>query len=356
MLLGDIEHPEGYDTESAGILYIVDRNGLLAGVPAEFEQHFEKQAAQRVEQLLSQDSPSGPLLLEVEKASDSFAVLWSKPMEGTAMSLAIAPAAGQHPAEIGVLDETRLRRYSPAGEPLGEAKVNGKMFVYLQGLDLDGDGKNEWLAWGPKRFNLIDSSGDRYWGAVSFYGEKLQYLGVRKPLDGDDPSIIFRDGDWVYARGVLPGTLWTSPPLGTLKSAVLSRDGVLLVQTDESIRMLDGTGRFTGPVQKASSGALLAGRISGVGHQTWDLFTYADGPKIQALDRFSSDGPEQILLAEPGRLSVYSADGRPLLLLSLLDNSDPIFAAGDLDGRPGDEILVYVPRYGLVALGNRSRH
>jgi hypothetical protein len=356
VLLGDSEHPEGYDTETAGTLYIVDHNGLLAGVPGEFEPHFEKQAARRIEQLLTPDSQPGPLLLEIEKPPPGFEVLWKKPVEGTVTSLAVAPAAGEHAAEIGALDEARLRRYSSTGEPLGEAKADHKTFVGMEGLDLDGDGKSEWMIWGPQWLTLIDSSGGRYWGVSSLYEDKLQYLGVRRPLDGDDLSVVLRDGDWVYARGVLPGTLWTSPPLGRVKSVVLDRHGDLLVQTDETIRMLDGAGRFTGPVQKAPSGALLAGRISDAGHQAWDLFTYASGPKIQTLDRFTSEGPEQILMAEGGRLSVYTADARPMLILKLLDDSDPIFAAGDLDGKPGDEIVLYIPRYGLVALGNRSRH
>jgi hypothetical protein len=49
---------------------------------------------------------------------------------------------------------------------------------------------------------------------------------------------------------------------------------------------------------------------------------------------------------------IYSAEGTPLLIMETLESQTQLLSAlVHVDGRKGDELVVYVPNYGLVALG-----
>jgi hypothetical protein len=373
VLLGDAERLKGYDTQTSGILYAVDRKGMLAGTPHEFEPDMETQAERRVSRLLSSDSSSGHLLFSVEQAPERFEILWKRPLPGELSAVVLASGAKGGAAEVGVLDKTLLRRFSNAGASLGETELGSEATTLsggyeettlLGGSDLDGDGNIEWILdehkhlpfvqfQGPKHWGhlaLVDSQGGKYWSYL-ISEEDFRFVS-QQDLDGDGVlELIFRQANSVTARRAIAANLWSTPPLVGLKSVVPNPEGGFLVHEGSRIQALDRWGKLSESAVKAPAGAVLAGRI-GRGKSSQDLFTILDGPEVRLLNDFTKQGGTEILVASPGFLSIYSLDGKPRLSLQLNDDTHaPILASGDLDGLPGDEIVLYARGYGLVAFG-----
>ena len=370
VLLGDKERLKGYDTQTTGILYAVDRKGMLAGIPREFEPDMETQAERRVARLLSSDSASGPLLFSVQEAPEGFGILWKQPLPAGAALMALAPNSKGRAAEVGLLDKAELRRFSRTGEPLGVANVNLQMPsfrrnartgglqstgmsaqdpTFLEGSDLDGDGKIEWiLGWG-NQIALVDSEGQKYWSSYS--PDEIRSVWTQD-LDGDGArEIVLQQGASLAARRAVLGSVWITPPLLDLKSVVPNPGGGFLVHEGNRIQTLDQRGKLSDAGAKAPVESVLAGRIGG-GKSSQDLFTLPDGPEVRLLNDFTKKGETEILVASPGFLSIYAQDGKPRLSLKLSDSgSQPILVAGDLDGLPGDEIVLFLQGYGIVALG-----
>jgi hypothetical protein len=67
------------------------------------------------------------------------------------------------------------------------------------------------------------------------------------------------------------------------------------------------------------------------------------------------DDRKDILLINRGGVTVFDQDGSILLSLLVAENqTEPRAKLVDLDGKPGDELVVNIPGYGLVALGRNS--
>jgi len=350
VLLGDSKSLKGYDTRIASTVYVIDRKGFLAGTPAEFYSRMEKTLEERLPDLLAGKPTPGPVLWAIEKAPTGFGLLWRQPGETVVNLLAVAPAGKGSAAEIGLLDEGHLRTYSASGELLGEASVETEELEALRGADLDGDGKNEWISGGGGKLVLWDGSGETYWS----------YPGIREPmqmvkiadLDGDGSrEILIREGASVVAKRSLPGILWKTAALGAVWSVVPDPLGNLLVQTEEGIQPLDYNGRLRAAVP-VPGGAILKGRIDAGNGRTLDVFGpryYADVDVGHDLD---GDGRNDILVSSPGAIQVFSRQGKTLLSLRITNNQiGPMPVLENLDGRPGDELVLAIPEYGLVALG-----
>jgi len=221
--------------------------------------------------------------------------------------------------------------------------------TFLEGSDLDGDGKIEWILGQEKRIALVDSEGQQYWTFQS--PDEIRIVSIQD-LDGDGArEIVLQQGNSLLAHRALLGSLWSTPPLIDLKSVVPNPGGGFLVHAGDRIQALDQQGKLSDSGVKAPPGAILAGRI-GRGKSSQDLFTILDGPEVRLLNDFTKKGGTEILVASPGFLSIYSQDGKPRLSLKLNDTgSQPVLASGDLDGLPGDEIILFVQGYGIVALG-----
>lgn len=351
VLLGNSESLKGYDTRVASALYVIDRRGLLAGTPVEFYSKLEKSLEARLPDLLAGKPTPGPLLWAMEKAPPGFGLLWRQPAETVVKLLAVAPAEKGRTAEIGLVDEGHLKRYSAAGKLLGEASVEAEEVQVLRGGDLDGDGKNEWISGGSGRIALWDDAGEEYWSYPGIR-ESMQLVEVAD-LDGDGTQeILILNGVSIVAKKSLPGILWKTDALGIVRSVVPDPLGTLLVQTDEGIRSLDHTGHLRGATIPAPGGAVLKGRIDVGSGRTLDVLGPRYYAEVDAGHDLDGDGRKDILVSSPGGIEVFSQEGKPLLILRITNNQiGPMPVLANLDGRPGDELVLAIPDYGLAALG-----
>jgi hypothetical protein len=330
----------------------VDRQGILAGRPGEFEPDLEKKLEARLPDLLTGKPAPGRVVWTIEKSPPDFGVLWRDKEAPIATAMSVAPSGKGRPAEIGLLSEGRLTRYSPSGELLGGAPLEGKDFYYLRGADLDGDGKSEWIAGGEDHLKVVDSSGEAYW----------QYYTARPPLrvadvadlDGNGTAeILIQDASSLIARTALAANLWKTLPLGYVRSVVPDPLGGVLVQTPEGTQSIDRAGQARLAAPPTRGLAVLKGRIEPGDGGSLDLFGPAYGADVDLMHDFDGDGRKDIFVAARGGVSVYALDGSPLLLMNVTGSlTDFPAAIADLDGRPGDEIILDVPQYGLVALGS----
>jgi hypothetical protein len=320
-------------------------------VPGEFFPELEKKLEPRLATLLAGKPAPGRLVWSLEKSPQGFGVLWREPDAPIATALAVAPAGKGGPAEIGLMTETHLTRYSASGELLGESPLEAKKLSFLRGADLDGDGKNEWIAAGEESLELVDSSGEAYWETYAEQGP-LRIAGLAD-LDGDGRlETVLQDGSSVVARTILSTNLWKTAPLGYLRSVVPDPLGALLVQTPEGIEAIDRSGRPVPPVALAAGSAVLKGRFVDDAGRARDLFGPYFGADMDVLHDFDGDGRKDLFISGWGGISIYAQDGTPLLLMRLaedLQSSTAVLA--DLDGRPGDELVLDLPQYGLVAMG-----
>jgi hypothetical protein len=351
VLLGDEKQLREYGIRVASSLYLVDRNGLLAAVPSEFYFGLEKKVRARLPDLLEGKGQRGTLLWGVEKAPKGLGILWKQESNRALTALAVAPASKDHPAEIGVLEESHLTRYSASGELLADNSVEAPSAYGLIGADLDGDGKNEWIVKEESGFKVLDPGGQPYWEYWLSWPD-WDFIGVMD-LDGNgSQEILIRDGSSVVAKKSVPGVLWRTPPMGYLRSVVADGAGGMQVQTPEGIQELDLRGHPRGARRPFSGRALLAGRIRQGSGKSLDVFSARYGAKIDVKHDLDGDGLNDVLVYSHGGLAVYSQKGEPLLILKVYDNQTEVLATlANLDGRPGDELVIAIPHYGLVALG-----
>ncbi|MCY1009598.1 hypothetical protein OV079_29335 [Nannocystis pusilla] len=99
-------------------------------------------------------------------------------------------------------------------------------------------------------------------------------------------------------------------------------------------------------------GRTLAGRLA-VGDETIDLFKGDWDPAPRLDQDFDGDGRKDVLVANKAGVVVHDPQGRPLLRLRSHD-VDVKAAIGDLDGRPGAEVVLFVAHFGIVVLGARG--
>ena len=351
VLLGTPESLKGYETDVASTLYVMDRNGLLAGVPGEFVRALEKSLEARLLDLLAGKTARGPVLWALEKSPPGFGILWRQPLDTADVSVAIAPASEGRPAEIGLFGKSHLTRYSGSGELLGEAPLDSDHLYGPRGADLDGDGRNEWAATDGESVTLLDGAGKEFWKYYSLLGPEKQIVGIAD-LNGDGiREVVIQEPSTVVAKKALGGILWRTPSMGPLRSVVPDPSGFLLMQTEEGIQALDRDGRPRGAPVKAPGG-VLEGRVDQGGGRTLEIFGPPYNLDVDAGHDLDGDGKKEVVVSERGGITVYRQDGSPLVILRITDNQHhPSIALENLDGRPGDEMVVAIPDYGLVALG-----
>jgi hypothetical protein len=350
VLLGGPQEPRGYETHP-GAIYLIDRRGILAGVPGDdYTDNPAKGVEARLPDLLAGRPVPGPLLWTIEKAPRNFGVLWKAPLEAPAEALSIAPPSKGRPAEIGVASGSHLVRFSAAGTLLGDAPL-AEGLRFLGGADLDGDGKNEWITSAGNIVTLMDAAGEEYWTYIAS-GESVSVASVLD-LDKDGSrEIVIQDGPVLVARQALPGVLWKTPALAALRSVNLDPSGALLVQTRDGIQALGGDGTFRGAPLRVQGNEILRGRIARDPGGYLDAFGVDDGAMVDVRHDLDGDGRSDILISNQGVIAVYRQNGSPLLILAITNNwGTPRVAMENLDGRPGDELVLAVPKHGLVAFG-----
>lgn len=350
VLLDDEKQLAGYDYSVASSLYVIDRKGYVAGVPSDLFLDRWRKIDGLLPRLIERKPAPGPTLLSAEVVPPGFRMLWKAALAGEIQALTVAPPTGNQSGEIAAIAGGRLLRWSAAGNPLPGHSLEGKS-DFLAASDLDGDGRREWIASGERTLYLLDAEGTPYW---TYYGrgDSLEVLAVRD-VDGDGVGeILLRIGDRIVAKKHLPGIAWETDRLEDLRAIRPDPAGVLLVQQGGKIRRLDGEGRLQGAPFRPPKNRTLLSRLASGKAPSLDLFGGLNDPPPEVRHDLDGDGSEDILLVGRANVSAYRRDGSPILTLHLKDDQHPPqVAVGDLDGKPGVEIVIFVRQYGLVVLG-----
>src|SRR5215813_10654916 len=89
LLVGDAGL-DGYQFEASDSLFVVDRKGMLAGMPSQFYFKLEEELDRRLPGLLAGEPTPGPLLCSLRKAPGRFGELWHTSTEAAITDIAIA--------------------------------------------------------------------------------------------------------------------------------------------------------------------------------------------------------------------------------------------------------------------------
>lgn len=351
----------GYDFSAASSLFVIDRKGFLAGVPSEFYMRFREELERRLPDLVAGRPTLGPVLWAAQRLPPGWGEIWRDPRASGAYSLTAAPATPKGSLEIGLLDGAHhFMRYSPQGVLLGEVTLEdrGEAWWGLQGADLDGDGMNEWIVRSGSEVILIDSEGRPYW---TYYGidadqANVEVAGVTD-VDGDGfKEIVVRAGNTVTALRSLKQPQWTHRSRESLIHAAMDAQGGIWAQSERGLFPIDAHGRAGSPVTPAFGAMQLKGETVGRGGEPLRIFGGRNTRFVDADHDLDGDGRKDVVVAGgPGGVSAYDAEGRTILSLTIAENQiAPQIALANLDGRPGDEMILYVPQYGLVALGKQG--
>ena len=348
----------GFDFQAASSLFVIDRKGLVAGVPGDFYYQMDKELERRLPDLLADRPTQGPVLWAVRRSPQGLHELWRDAGVSSAISLTVAPAARDRAPEIGLLDEERhFRRYSAQGVLLGEATLEGKDGWDLRGADLDGDGDNEWLTTTEHAtLNVMDSKGEVYWwyhGRVGEAGDEAFEVGGVTDLDGDGhKEIIVREADTVTALRNVPQLLWSYASPDPLRHLLVDGRGTIRAQSSKGLFTIDAAGNAEMPSATSENSLIYRGEVADAQGEPLRVFGMRYAGLIDTGHDLDGDGRNDIVLVSRAGVSAFAADGEMILSLVTTENqTEPIVALGDLDGRPGDEMVLFIPQYGLVALG-----
>jgi peroxiredoxin len=356
VLLGDAEKLTGYDYSALPTLYVIDRQGRVAlasvGYDADLEEKLETKIASIIEGGPTPDRP----LVRIEVAPDGFGVLWQTDVEGDADACAVAPAIGESPAEIGIIGRKGLMRWSSGGEYLGDSAVVTSWVRDLQVNDLDRDGKREWILVDYDNIKVLDADGGQYW--TDEPGLSRFELELADDIDHDQAGgkemVLSAPGAVVALKNLPEWQLWRNDDFEEIESVVRDPDGFLLLQVNDRLRALDAAGGVATEAIPSPEGFTLEGRVAVDADRTWDFYSglYDRSPELRY--DIDGDGQAEVLIVTWDGLVAYDIRSGELVLKIAGDDTSFQAAFGDIDGRPGDEIVLFVRQYGLVILGRTS--
>ena len=355
VLLGDQDQPAGYDFATLGTMYIIDREGRIAGVFDQYYTDLEKRLNAIVPGLLEGGPSVGRSLLAVKTFPPGLEVLWRSPESRRFRSITIAPQLGSQPPEVATVGGGRIRRWSASGENLPEIPVQQLDREHddsaLRGIDLDGDGDREWVVTVRGTLIAVDGMGESFW---TFYGDPdtLEVVDARD-LNGDGTrELLVRDRDRVVALTHFGTTLWKTEPLTDLRVVRIDPLGVLLLQVGDQLKRLDHQGRFREPSMTIPAGFELKGSIGRHGDRYVDAVGRGAGYSLRLLGQgdVTGDGEDDLLYLGVNGLIAYDASGAVVLRVG---GDIATAALGNLDSEPGAEIVIFIENYGMVALGRR---
>jgi hypothetical protein len=352
LLAGD-QGTKGYNFYAASSLFVIDRKGRIAGLPSEWMFKMEEELHRRLPDLLAGKPTPGPLLWSIEKEPKGFSELWREDPEDTVTSLSVAPGTSGRPPEISVLDDSHhWRRYSAQGEFLSNVTLEDDKVWRVLGADLDGDGVNEWIGQKERGFEVMDQNGESYWSYSGFSDSDWLDIGGFPDLDRDGrKEILVRLGDSVTALRNVPTPLWNLDSFTDVQGLIVDPQGGIWVQEGSKVRGIDARGQATGASFAAPGSTVFLGEID----RGMRLFGYRYNSRVDVTHDLDGDGRKDILVVSQEGIRVYSQEGAVLMALQITENqSPPEVALADLDGRKGDEMILYVPQYGLVALGRKG--
>ena len=353
VLLAGEEGVRGYTFSAASSMFVIDRKGLLAGFPSQFYFRIEEELGRMLPDLLAGKPTQGPVLWSIRSAPPGFGELWREPLDTKLTSIAIAQGSKGLRPEIGTLDEAHhLKRYSAQGVLESNVELEDTRLTGLRAADLDGDGTPEWIAFNDTGLQVLDGSGHVYWTYDGYDPTRSFEIGGIADLDGDGArEIVVRSGDTVSALRNVPRVLWKNEALVDVKGVRVEGPNSIWVQSGQTVRRLDARGRVTADSFQAPGSALFTGSLESGPSGPLRLFQWLT-QQAAATGDLDGDGKKDFLIRSNGWLVVYAQDGSILLSLAIAENqTSPTAVFADLDGNPGDELVVEIPNYGLVALG-----
>lgn len=350
--LEDEEQLTGYDYRAIPALYVIDREGMIAEARTGYDPELEDKLSGKLLSIARGAPTPGRELFTVEVAPSGFETLWQRPFAGRPNAVAIAEAKGDAPGQIGAMLRSQLARWSAAGEELPAAPQQG-WWRTLHAADLDASGSSEWILGGYRSVKVLDASGEPYW---NFDGEdRIEIAGIRDVNADGYPEIVCSEGQRAMALRYTPEQAWKSAPFDDLVAVRLDASGAPLVQDENGLHRLDDDGKPAGDATEAP-GELrtLSGTVNTPDGRTLHVFEgmWDATPRLDA--DIDGDGIPEIVVPRGSGVLAYSIDGEVVLRIDSGDVGLDV-AIGDLDGRPGDELVLVVEHYGLVTLGNAAK-
>ncbi|MBL4683144.1 MAG: redoxin domain-containing protein [Nannocystaceae bacterium] len=346
VLYEDAEQLGSYDYRGIPALYVIDREGRVAHARTGYDPDLKNKLNDEIASLVDGSKDPSRDLFTIEMAPKGWGVLWKQPVTGNVNALAIAPADKQGPGEVGAVGRKGLMRWSLTGEELKAEGVAGYT-KSLRAADLDGDGRREWIVGGWRSLKVLDSSGKGYWDhATSAMAEVSQVVD----LDHDGfKEIVLQDGDRVVAMKSVPEPLWKTEAIDELESVVVLPNGDVAAQADGVLTVYGADGRVKSHGDKAPTGRYHRATLHTEGGDValyggrWDTHPNTDHD-------VDGDGRNDVVLSGNSGLVVFDANGTAIMRTRGKDTGLNA-VVGDLDGKPGAEIAVFVDHYGLVILG-----
>ncbi|MEM9463398.1 MAG: redoxin family protein [Myxococcota bacterium] len=347
VLLEEPEQLTQYDYRGIPALYVIDREGKVAHARTGYDPQLKEKLQHEIQAIVeSKEGDDGRDLLTIEQAPAGWGVRWKQPVNGNTGALAVAAAAKGKPGEVGLVGREGLMRYSADGQSLGAKPLSG-WARSLDVTDLDGDGKREWIVGGWRDVKVLDHSGELYW---EHSGDSQMTVAAHPDLNGDGfQEILLQEGDRVVAMKAVPEPMWTSAPFKGLEAVRVDPRGGLVVQADGELIELGARGEVRSRGAKAPEGRTLSGRVE-TPDGVIDLYEGQWDPTPQLEHDIDGDGRDDVVVAARQGLIVYDHQGQPLVRVRSHDVGI-LAAVGDLDGKAGEEVVLFVEHYGLVVLG-----
>jgi hypothetical protein len=174
-----------------------------------------------------------------------------------------------------------------------------------------------------------------------------------RDLDGDGLSeIVCREGEKLMALRHVPERAWRTPAFDGPERARMTVEGEVLIQDDEGLHRVDAQGGIH-ETSMSVPGSLryLAGTVTAKDGAELTVFEGLWDPTPLLEHDLNGDGVPEIIVPARSGLVAYDLEGNEVLRIEGRDVSFEA-AAGDLDGKGGDELVLFVQQYGLVALGH----
>lgn len=345
----DAEQLGSYNYSGIPALYVIDREGRVAHARTGYDPDLKNKLSNEITALVEGKEDPSRDLFTIETAPKGFNVLWKQAVNGDVSAMAIAPSQNGKPGQIGAIGRKGLTRWSAAGEEQGSEPLSGYSRS-LNAADLDGDNKREWIVGGWRSLKVLDSDGKLYWDAE--LGGMAQIADVVDLNKDGFAEIVLQDDDKVVAMKAIPEPLWKTDTIDELEAVVVGADGTVLVQSAGVETAYGGDGRVKKHGTKAPEGRY---RRATLPSKNGDMVLWGgrwDSAPDTSHD-IDGDGRNDIIISGNSGLVAYDADGKPLLRIRGKDTGLSA-AVGDLDGKPGDEVAIFVDHYGLVVLGTQQ--
>ncbi len=177
------------------------------------------------------------------------------------------------------------------------------------------------------------------------------YLGAHDLDDDGFSAIVTVAGDRVAVLQATSDLLWESARLDDLEWVWIDPNGELFAHVKSRLLDMDRQGNVRGTVHpRPPKNRIFAGRIINPAGESLYLFRGAsDPPPILDAD-VDGDGNLDVLVPSSNGLTAYNSDGQAILRVRSGDVRIQV-GAGNLDGKPGDEVAIAIEHYGVVVLG-----